>query len=190
MRRDDDFQIIRKVQEGDISKFSILVDAYKDVSFSLACSLLKNESDAEDALQDAFVKAFQGLNKFKFDSSFATWFYRIVLNTCLSKRGKRKIYIDISLSDSEIMNLNENSDHPFSLLEQQEQKQMVNTILETMREEEALLLRLFYLAELSIVEIAETTSFSESKIKVSLHRARKVFRQKMEQAFGNELKDK
>jgi len=184
--KDKDFELISQIKEGDTSKFRILVDRNKDVSYSLACSILKNEQDAEDALQESFIKAFRGLKSFSFKSSFSTWLYKIVLNTCISKYKSRKKYnhfIDID-SDANLMITDKNT--PFNDLKLNERKVVVNKVLDAIKEEESLLLRLIYLADLSIIEIKNVTGFKESKVKVTLHRARKSFQLKFQKIYGYE----
>lgn len=185
--KDKEFELIAKIKEGDISNFRILVDKYKDVSFSLACSILKNDQDAEDALQESFIKAFNGLKSFSFKSSFSTWLYRIVVNTCNTKYKNQKRHnhlIDIdSYSGIEITG----SDTPFNKIALNERKDVVNKVLDLIKMEESLLLRLFYLAELSIDEIKQVTGFKDSKIKVTLYRARKSFQQIIEKMYGSEI---
>ncbi len=181
------FDLIAKIKEGDTSYFRLLVEEYKDVSFSLACSILKNEQDAEDALQDSFIKAFKGLRSFNFKSSFSTWFYRIVVNTCLTKYEYQKRHGQLVDIDSYSSIECASDDPPLNMVNSNETRYIVNHILELMKEEESLLLRLFYLAELSIAEINQITGFKDSKIKVTLHRARISFHQKLEKMYGTEI---
>ena len=81
---------IQKVLEGDINSFRYLVDRYKDMSFSIAISILKDENEAEDAIQDAFIKAFNSLRGFRNRSKFSTWLYRIVVNESLARTRRKK----------------------------------------------------------------------------------------------------
>ncbi|MCG8702174.1 MAG: RNA polymerase sigma factor [Bacteroidales bacterium] len=186
--KDKDFELIISVKEGDTSGFRFLVDKYKDVSFSLAYSILKNQQDAEDALQESFVKAFKGLKSFKFKSSFATWLYKIVVNTCKTKYESQKRYQQALEYDSESTTKHDIPDNTsMDMIYSNEQKVLVNRILDLIKEEEALLLRLYYLAELNINEIKEVTGFKESKIKVTLHRGRKNFQLKFEKMYGKEI---
>lgn len=189
MRKDKniEFELISRIKEGDTSNFKILVEQYKDVSFSLACSILKNEQDAEDALQEAFIKAFTGLGRFNFKSSFSTWFYKIVVNTCKTKYVKHKQNEQLIDQDSDLTT--EITDHqtPLSEIDIKERKEIINQIIDNLKTDESLLLRLFYLAEMSIDEIKDITGFKESKIKVTLLRARKSFQQKLEQNYGFEI---
>lgn len=129
MRKDKniEFELISRIKEGDTSGFRILVEQYKDVSFSLACSILKNEQDAEDALQEAFIKAFKGLGRFNFKSSFSTWFYKIVVNTCKTKYTKHKQIEQLIDLDSSLTA--EITDHqtPLSEIDIKERKEIVLT---------------------------------------------------------------
>ena len=76
---------LRLVLEGDVSKFSWFIDRYKGMAFSIAYRVVNNKEDAEEVVQDAFLKAFKSLDKFRRDSKFSTWFYRIVVNTALTR---------------------------------------------------------------------------------------------------------
>lgn len=165
--------------------FRNLVEKYKDVSLSLACSILKDEVEAEDALQDAFMKVLKNINKFRFDASFSTWLYRIVVNTCLTlkEKDRKHLYDDVS----EIQDV---QSEDLSSLDRYSEKERTGYIVETlklMKPDEALLLRLYYLCELNISEIREVTDFTESNIKVILYRARKNMYHILNKLTGNEL---
>ncbi|MEZ5045728.1 MAG: sigma-70 family RNA polymerase sigma factor [Chitinophagaceae bacterium] len=184
---ENDIDLIVSIRGGDHTQFRVLVDKYKDLSFSLACSILKNEHDAEDALQEAFIKVFKRIHTFQFSSSFSTWLYKIVYNTCLTKlQSLNRNHHLASLYNNSSNNIIEYST-PFHEINSKEQKVLVNKILELMHNEESLLLRLFYLAELSILEIKDITGFKESKIKVTLHRARKSFLHILQNEKENQL---
>lgn len=74
----DDEQVILTVKNGDIDKFSILVDRYQTKAIHLAYGLLRNYADANEAVQDAFLSAYQALPQYKMKTKFSTWFYAIV----------------------------------------------------------------------------------------------------------------
>ncbi|MEK9603620.1 MAG: sigma-70 family RNA polymerase sigma factor [Flavobacteriaceae bacterium] len=185
--RKKEFELINSIKAGDTSEFKILVEKYKEVSFSLACSILKNEQDAEDALQESFIKAFSGLRKFNFKSSFSTWLYKIVVNTCKTKYSHQKISNRcVNFDAYQRIEIKENNT-PLEKMEVKQRKEAVNRILDTIKPDESLLLRMFYLAELSIKEIKEITNFNESKIKVTLWRARKSFYLQLQKRYGPEI---
>src|SRR5210317_1931241 len=86
----NDQQLIDRIINGDHSAFTILVDRYKDLVFSLALKMLKNREEAEEVSQDTFIKVFKSLDKFKGDSKFSTWIYKVAYNTCLDRLKKNK----------------------------------------------------------------------------------------------------
>jgi len=170
-----DDSIIQQVLDGDIQAFRHLVEKYKDPSFNLSMSILKSDLTAEEAVQDAFIKVFQNLHKFRRKAAFSTWLYRIVVNESLRKIEKRKIeYNEIDenhISVSELIVNPEVMDN----LHVEEQKEIINDLLEKLTDSESLLLKLFYLEEKKIEEINIITGLTKNNIKVVLHRARKHF---------------
>jgi RNA polymerase sigma-70 factor (ECF subfamily) len=182
-----DLQLVEQAKKGDNDAFSQLVESYKNLSFSLACSVLHDEQDAEDALQDAFIKVYQNIRQFRGQSTFSTWLYRIVVNTCythVKKRQKQHLQVDIETRKE--MELPQ-CESTFDELTATEQKQIINRAMELLKPEESLLLKLFYLSELDVKEVMQITGFGESKVKVTLHRGRKRLQKILEKSFGNEL---
>lgn len=182
-----DLELVKQIREGDMLAFRNLVEKYKDVSFSLACSVLKDEEEAEDALQDAFMKVLNNINKFRFDASFATWLYRIVVNTCLKvkEKNKKHLYDDLS----EVLNIPSDDISSLDKYSEKERSGYINATFKLMKPEEALLLRLYYLCELSISDIKEVTDFTETNIKVMLYRGRKNMYHLLNKLTGNEIND-
>ncbi|MEM7186269.1 MAG: sigma-70 family RNA polymerase sigma factor [Bacteroidota bacterium] len=180
-----DNDLIRKVIEGDTHAFKLLVQRHKDVSLSLAFSILKDRSVAQDVLQEVFIKVFHKLETFRFKSAFSTWLYRIVVNTSYNElkrhRGTTSMHEYATESLSPIV---EERD----LLKEKDQKHFINLALLRLRADEALVLRLFYLCELSIKEIAEITKFKPPKIKVDLHRGRENLNFQLRQLLGEDIK--
>lgn len=179
--------IIRKIIAGDTALFRVLVNTYKDQSLSLAYSIIKNNDEAQDVLQDAFLRVFKNLHKFDFKSSFSTWLYRIVVNTCYSSLERSKKCKTISFEN---ISYDTSADTSSSdLIRTNERKEIINKVLNTLKPNEALVLRLFYLGEQNINEISEITEMSASNIKVLLHRARKRFHTNLEKLVGSDKKN-
>lgn len=186
-KHEDEIHLIRQIREGDTALFRVLVDRYKEVSLSLACSLVKDKAWAEDLLQDAFIKAFQKLDRFHQKANFSTWFYRIVVNTCYNALAKQQTHQKHAES---IANETPGSEEPtFSQLVKQERGTIIHEVLQELKSQEALLLRLFYLGEQSISEIASITGLKKSHIKVTLHRGRKNFHEALKEKLGHEKWD-
>jgi RNA polymerase sigma-70 factor (ECF subfamily) len=179
---------IRNVLNGDTTAFRHLVKKYKDKAFNLSRSIVRSDLDAEEATQDAFVQAYRNLSKFKAAASFSTWFYRIVVNESLKKIKKKKLHYipidDISIHE----NTPDLRTEAVAHLHEEEQKEIINGILEDLKETEALLLKLYYLEEKKIEEISEITELTTANCKVILFRARKSFAQLFEKKVNQEFK--
>jgi len=182
-----DATLIERVKKGDTQAFGQLVNKYKDVSLSLACSVLKDKVKAEDVLQDAFMKVFHKANSFKHQSAFSSWLYRIVVNTSYNELKRNKSYLDLDdLTSTESL---ANDKTAIQYLKEEEQKKYVILALNRLKPDEALVLRLFYLCDMSLKEVQEVTNFTYSKIKVDLHRGRKNMEIELRGLLGNQLKD-
>ena len=100
---DLELNIIKKIQAGKIDEFEEIVNRYKERAMTLAMRILKNTEDAEDALQEAFIKTFRAIADKQFEerSKFSTYFYRIVYNTALDfyKKHKAKTFNLINIDD-------------------------------------------------------------------------------------------
>jgi len=162
---------IKKVTEGSTEDFRYFIQKYKDLAFSVAVSVVKNEFDAEEVVQESFIKAFKNLKSFRGKSEFKTWFYRIVINEAFKRMQKTKTEIILPTN----LNLPEVEDFTdtFRGMNANEQQFLISESLKKIPPKESLSLQLFYLEENSIGEISNITGWSEANIKVILHRARK-----------------
>ena len=168
-----EFFYIQNILDGDVVKFTWFVDKYKNMAFTIAFRITNNNEDAEEVVQDAFLKAYRSLHKFRQDAKFSTWLYKIVVNTSLSKIKNSKIFTQQSeLIDIEDIAI-DNIEDAYQRLTHSEQKKIIHEALGTMNIEDRLLLTLYYLQEISIDEIEEITGIRKENIKMKLHRARK-----------------
>lgn len=180
---DQDKAIIEGVKAGEQSAFKALVEKYKDDAFSLACSIVKDRALAEDVLQEVFLKVFDKIKTFNYQSSLYTWLYRIVVNRCFNElRRKRNLPQSLFKTSS-------SKEEAAKMADTNNRKQVIYSALDQMKPDEALVLRLFYLSELTIAEVMEVTSFSKSKVKVTLHRARKNLAKLLKNQLGKEIED-
>jgi RNA polymerase sigma-70 factor (ECF subfamily) len=91
LERSSEADLVRAAQRGDPGAFDELVRAHDHQVLRMAYNLLRSEEDARDIYQEAFLRVYRNLPKFRFDSSFSTWLYRIVANLCLDHLRKRKV---------------------------------------------------------------------------------------------------
>jgi len=165
----DDFYI-RKVLAGDKDAFRYFLNQYKDMAFTVAMSVVKDEFAAQEIVQDSFVKVFIHLKRFNKKSSFRTWFYRIVVNESLMRLKKLEREIIFFAPDYKDEIVDETA---ILSLQKDEQNHLINEALQMLLPKESLVLRLFYLQEESIKQVCEITGWTETNTKVLLHRARK-----------------
>jgi RNA polymerase sigma-70 factor (ECF subfamily) len=175
MRNISDQQIIESVKKGNQTDYSIIVDRYKDRAFSLLKRMLKNEFDAEEVLQDCFLKAFNSLNSFKGESKFSTWFYRIVYNTALTKISSKKRKIETEMSSIE-EHITLESGYDYNLTEKKDLSLFINEMVNKLPEKHSAVISMFYLNGMSCEEIGEAMELSLSNVKVLLYRSRSALK--------------
>jgi RNA polymerase sigma factor (sigma-70 family) len=181
-------EYIREILDGNLSRFSYFVSEYKDMAYSIAFRIVGSREEAEEVVQDSYIRAFKSLNKFRQASKFSTWFYRIVVNNALSHKRK----IDRSTVDPDIdriYNIQPSMmETEYNKLTADDRIRFINQALDLMAKEDSLLLTLFYLNENSIEEITEITSISGDNVKMKLSRARKKMYVILERFLKSELK--
>ena len=179
---------IKRVLRGEINAFSYLVDKHKGMVYTIALRMLKNPEDAEELAQDTFVKAYSSLKEFKFESKFSTWLYRITYNGAISKLRKKQIEVtdieDCNIPESDVVS----AYNAINVLKRNEQKKYINLAIEQLKEDDALLITMYYLNESSIDEISEITQLTLSNVKVKLHRARKRFYNELKVILKEEVR--
>lgn len=187
---DRDHTIVTRVLAGEKRAYAELVDRHKDKAMTLAMRMLKNREDAEEALQDAFVRAFQALPRFEWKSSFSTWLYRIVYNVCASALARKGEDLHRSLDDEGEVDFPE---LPSDLLPPDAAYESTEFSLAVREEVNRLpamygsVFALFILKEMSYEEIVDVTGLSLSAVKVRLFRARALLREALTQRLGNDL---
>lgn len=168
-----DTYYIKRIQDGDTASFACLLDRYSRPVYSLILKIVRNKEDAEELAQDVFVKVFKHLGKFKGDSSFSTWIYKIAYNTAISETRKRK-HEYLAIEEYVIDNVSEEEvaealgyDSPT------EQIEKLDAALERLLPDERGIILFFYKESKSIEEIASITGFTVTNVKTKLHRIRK-----------------
>ncbi len=152
---------------GERQCYAELVDKYKSYAFTIAFKIVNNRPEAEEAAQDAFMKAFTYLKNFNRQAKFSTWLYRIVFNTAIS--SKRKNRHQFQSIENSILEYPHRAD---SELERNDKQIFVAQAMTTLNEADRLAIQLYYIKEFSLEEVAETMGQNINTIKVRVHRAR------------------
>ena len=179
MKNLTDVEIIESVKKGNQADYAVLIDRYKNKSFTMLKRMLKNEFDAEEVLMDCFLKAYNNINNFKFESKFSTWFYRIVYNTALTKLSSTKRKIESEMDSIDDLNYLESKYNADDFLKN-DMSDLVRKIINELPVKNAAVITMFYLEEMNTDEIADVLQISVANVKVILHRSRNLLKELIE----------
>ena len=179
-REDPDAALITRVQKGEIAAFTLIVNKYRERLFSIIYNLTSNREDAADLTQEAFIKAFSSIPRFRNKSNFYTWLYRIAINTTLShlKKNRYKQFFSLEKMDDEftkselveILTAKTNSDKSTLLNELQEK---LNEAMQKLSLKHRTVVILHEIEGMSHQEIAQITNSTEGTVRSRLHYAKK-----------------
>lgn len=182
-----DFEVIKLILGGEKEKFRQLVEKHQQLVFRTCMGFLHNKDDADDLTQEVFIQAYQSLSRFKGDSAFSTWIYRIAVNASLNK--VRKSSVNIFLHGIETIFGGDKSgevnlrthyeEDPENLMIRQENIQWVKKALDALPEKQRTAIVLSKYDELSQREIAAIMNISEGAVEALIQRAKKNLREKL-----------
>lgn len=184
--REDDNQLIARVLSGDIRAYALLVDRYKDRAFSLAFRLVGRREEAEELVQDAFVKAYRKLDTFRGDARFSTWLHRIVHNVCMTRVTRRRPQPRSLDDDDETLQISSNGRDLQESIEAGEMMRMVETEISRLSEKLKTPLLLFYLEQMKYEEIAALMGIPVGSVKTYLFRGRTILRERLRKQLQSE----
>jgi RNA polymerase sigma-70 factor (ECF subfamily) len=188
--RANEYTLIRAAQQGDQDAFAELVRTYDGSVLRMALNLLHSEEDARDVYQEAFLRVYRNLSKFRFDCSFSTWLYRIVSNLCLDQIRRRKVRKEepaaVESSAGEVDRFQfvpeERAEvDPQRRLLSAEVRQRIGEILDQLSPRERIVFELRHFQGMRLRAIGETLGVTEEAAKNCLFRAT----QKMRTALGD-----
>ena len=186
----DESVLVAQAKAGDQNAFSELVNRYERKIYRLAKNITRNDEDAEDVLQDAFLKAYTHLDNFKGDSKFYTWIVRIAVNEALMRLRKRKT--DRSVPLDEPVELGEETvqreiavwdDNPEQRYSKEEWRHILDEAVDSLKPDFRTVFVLRDIEELSTEETAETLGISVPAVKSRLLRARLALRERLTRQF-------
>src|SRR5690554_3103432 len=179
-----DSDIVQRTLKGDAAAFDQIVREYRETVFRVAMRIVKNEEEAQDVTQDAFMNAYRKLDSFKGDAALSSWIYRIAVNTALMRLRKKKRRAEVSMeglpiSDEMDFVWTDLSAHNVRGDEAAENKELRGKIAAAVEELEPKYKDVFVAKELdglSLQEIADEMDLSVPAVKSRLHRDRKSTR--------------
>ena len=187
--REDEHILVAAAKRGEAGAFEELVNRYEGKIFRLTMNITRNREDAEDAMQDAFLKSYSHLKDFQEDSRFYTWLVRIAANEALMRLRKRRpnqFSLDEPIEGDEDLMPRELEDWgptPEQRFAQTEMREILNEVIDKLEPDFRLVFVLRDIEELSTEETASTLGISIPAVKSRLLRARLKLRQKLDRYF-------
>jgi RNA polymerase sigma-70 factor (ECF subfamily) len=172
----DDDEIIQECLSGNTDSYKNLVDKYQIRIINTCYKYTKNVNDAEDVAQEVFLKAFQNLSKFKFDSKFYSWIYRIAVNTSLNfinSREKRNEKETIS-EENCLNDVNISNDNPREYYQLNELIDKIQPLIDKLPEELIELIKLYEIKDFTYEDISKKLNIPVGTVRSRLHRARNM----------------
>lgn len=187
--REDEHQLVAAAKSGDVTAFEELVSRYERKIFRLTMNITRNREDAEDAMQDAFLKSYSHLKTFQGDSRFYTWLVRIAANEALMRLRKRRpnqfsldepIEGDDDLIPRELQDWGPGPEQRFA---QTEMREILSSVIDELEPDYRVVFVLRDIEELSTEETAASLGISVPAVKSRLLRARLKLREKLGRYF-------
>ncbi len=179
-----DSELIGLTRSGRQEAFGELIRRYHDRLYNSMTHFLRNETEAEDVVQDAFVLALTKLDSFKGNSQFYTWLYRIAHNAAISKLRKKRPSVSLDQSNdddqSPRFNLPTNEEQPHERLQRLERAESLHRAMEKLSDEHRSILILREMEEMDYESIAAVLQLAVGTVRSRLHRARSCLRELIE----------
>lgn len=175
---DNEALLLRKIKDGDVASFELLIKDYQVYAYNIAYRMMGNEEDAKDAAQEALIKVYKSIHKFKETSSFSTWLYRIVMNTCkdeLKKRKEKVLSLDKEMeTDDGTMSreIGDESLNPSKIVERNEVSHVVQEAINTLPDANKMVIVLRDIQGLSYEEISQVIKEPVGTVKSRISRGR------------------
>ena len=181
----DDQRLIQLTLSGQLDAFGLLIQKYQDRLFNGMVLVLKDQAEAEDVVQDAFVLAMTRLKSFQGNSQFYTWLYRIAYNTAISRLRRKRPSVSIQGADDQVrLSLPDEGPAPDDRLSQEESIGLLRRAMERLSDEHRNILVLREMDGLDYDAISEILDLPIGTVRSRLHRARLQLKQLLEVMMG------
>jgi RNA polymerase sigma-70 factor (ECF subfamily) len=183
-----DAECVRRVQRGEADAFETLVRRHEKTIFNLIYRMLGDTEEAAEVSQEVFLSAFRAAGQFRGDANFSTWLYRIAINHASTRRktlnSRQRKVVPIESADS----LHDPEPGPLELLEKQEIREKVQFALNQLEPDDAAVILLRDLQDVSYNEVAQVLEIPVGTVKSRLHRARQALKSRLQSYFCAERK--
>lgn len=194
MAKETDKELVRRVKKGDKQAFDLLFLRYQHKILNLVSRYLRDPEDVQDVTQEAFIKAFRALPRFRGDSAFYTWLYRIAINTAknhIVSRSRRPPGTDVDVEDAEFMDGTDalkDSESPESALARDELKAAIDQAIQELPDDLRSAVTLREFDGLSYEQIAEIMDCPVGTVRSRIFRAREAIDRAIEPLLNSQTR--
>jgi RNA polymerase sigma-70 factor (ECF subfamily) len=192
----DDAELVRRALARDNTAFRIIMERHNRRLYRIARSILRNDTEAEDAVQEAYVNAFAHLDGFRGDSSLATWLSRITMNEAFGRLRRERSAVELEVfeaqrTEAQIIQFPQTatSDDPERTMAQREILQLVERATDNLPEIFRIVFITRVIEGMSVEETADLLGLRPETVKTRLHRARRLVREQLDKQIGPVLMD-
>jgi RNA polymerase sigma-70 factor (ECF subfamily) len=169
-----DAALVRACQRGDIEAFEQIFRVYRNPVFRLAYKFTGNRDDAEDLTQEIFLKVFENIGSFRYESSFATWLYRIAVNTCMNFQRDKKPAESLGVTDDLGSSVS-----PEAICERGELQRKIEAEIASLPNPLKIAFLLVVVEGMTYREASEILGLSVDALRMRVSRARQILREKL-----------
>lgn len=182
-------EIIPKVINGDFKAFDQLVKQYERLVYYIILKIVDHKEEAEDISQEVFIKIYEKLNEFNYQSKLSTWIAKVAYSITINhlKKSKSDRFTEYPVN---IDHYHFTEENPEQAMIEKDKSAYINYLIAQMPHQYKTVLTLYHLNEFSYQEIQEITDMPEGTIKSCLFRGRKLLKEKLEQYLKNEIHEK
>ena len=190
MARPSDEELVERAKRGDRRAFRMLVDRHKRMVFNVALRMLRNREDAEDAAQEAFLRAFRSIGTFRGQAKFSSWLVRIAINVSLSFAERvhaKQTFVEFQeKTDKADAHSVEAGMNPEEIAARQDFGERIRALVGTLEPRYRAVITLYYLEERSYREVADILEIPLGTVKTHLHRAKEYLRKSILEHYHRE----
>lgn len=192
-----DAELVDRAQRGEGGAFRAIMERHNRRLYRLARTVLNDDTEAEDAVQEAYLRAFAALPDFRGDAALATWLTRITLNEALGRKRKRRPTVELSeaeaaqRADAQIIRFPamDASIDPERAAAQREIRRLLEASIDALPEPFRLVFMMRDVEEMSVEDTAQFLGIRPGTVKTRLHRARRLLRARLDEHLASALKD-
>lgn len=191
MAEDTDKELVKRVQKGDLAAFDMLFSRYQGKILNLISRYVRDSDEIQDVAQEAFIKAYRALPRFRGDSAFYTWLYRIAINTAknhLVARSRRPPSVDVDVEDADYRDdadMLREAEDPESALRRDQLRVVIDTATADLPDDLRSALTLREFDGLSYEQIAQILECPVGTVRSRIFRAREFVEQRMRPLLSN-----